>query len=146
MAANNNILLLHGALGTEEQLQPIKLELQNQYKVFTFNFEGHGGVNSDNEFSIDNFTENVVAFLMRNHLTKIHLFGYSMGGYVALNLAKKQPSLVASITTYGTKFNWTPEQAQQETKMLNATAMEEKVPQFAELLNTYTASLTGKPF
>lgn len=141
-----NILLLHGALGTEEQLQPIKLELQNQYKVFTFNFEGHGGEHSNNEFSIDNFTENVVAFLMRNHLTKIHLFGYSMGGYVALNLAKKQPSLVASITTYGTKFNWTPEQAQQETKMLNATAMEEKVPQFAELLNTYTASLTGKPF
>ena len=45
--------------------------------------------------------------------------GHSMGGYVALKLALKRPELVDRIITLGTKFNWTPEVAAKEVKMLN---------------------------
>ena len=59
-----------------------------------------------------------------------------MGGYVALYLAHKQPTLLGNIITLGTKFEWTPEIAQKETKMLDAKTILEKVPKFAEDLKT----------
>ncbi|MBC7696643.1 MAG: alpha/beta hydrolase, partial [Burkholderiales bacterium] len=65
-----------------------------------------------------------------------NVFGYSMGGYVALYLAYMQPTLLGNIITLGTKFEWTPEIAQKETKMLDAKTILEKVPKFAEDLRT----------
>jgi enterochelin esterase-like enzyme len=69
-------------------------------------------------------------------LEKPTVFGYSMGGYVALYLAHSQPTLLGNIITLGTKFEWTPKIAQKEIKMLDAKVIIEKVPKFAEALKT----------
>ena len=57
-----------------------------------------------------------------------------MGGYVALNLALQKPEMIHSITTLGTKFDWSPEAVDKELRMLNPDKIEEKVPKFAEKL------------
>jgi pimeloyl-ACP methyl ester carboxylesterase len=131
---HNNLLLLHGALGSEVQLQPLQKLLATDFNVYTLNFEGHGGRTSNHEFDMDRFAENVVERLTTLQVAKTHIFGYSMGGYVALTLAKKYPELIDTIVTLGTKFNWTLESAQQEVKMLNPEKIEEKVPAFAKRL------------
>ena len=128
------LLLLHGALGTKNQLKAIKELLLEQFDVYDFNFSGHGGDDSDEAFSIDLFTQNVIDFLSANNIKYTSIFGYSMGGYVALNLALKRPELVNKIVTYGTKFDWTEASAKKEVKMLNPDVIEEKVPRFAEKL------------
>ena len=38
-----HLILLHGALGSKEQLQPLATTLQNTFHVHSFNFSGHGG-------------------------------------------------------------------------------------------------------
>lgn len=129
-----SILLLHGALGNATQLEPLKKILSSQYKVHTFSFEGHGGVSSSQDFSIDLFTQNTLDYLEQNSLEKVSIFGYSMGGYVALNLTKNYPSLVDKIITLGTKFDWSVETATKEVKMLNPDKIEAKVPAFASYL------------
>lgn len=129
-----SILLLHGALGSASQLQRLKKVLEATYKVYSFSFEGHGGVPSSQEFSIDLFTQNTVGYLKKNGLAKVSIFGYSMGGYVALNLAKKHPNLVDKIITLGTKFDWSEESAAKEVKLLNPDKIEAKVPAFANYL------------
>ena len=129
-----NLLLLHGALGSQKQLQPLKSVLQKRFKVWTMDFEGHGGNLSKAGFSMDLFAENVVAFMNENNIQSTHIFGYSMGGYVALTLTSKHPEKVKSIITIGTKFNWTIDSAAAEVKMLNPEIIEEKVPHFAEKL------------
>lgn len=131
---HNNLLLLHGALGSEVQLQPLKELLANDFNVHTLNFEGHGGRTSNRVFAMEYFTENVVNKLHELKVSQTHIFGYSMGGYVALTLAKKHPEKVDKIVTLGTKFNWSLESAQQEVKMLNPEKIEEKVPAFAKRL------------
>jgi pimeloyl-ACP methyl ester carboxylesterase len=131
---HNNLLLLHGALGSEVQLQSLQEQLAIDFNVHTLNFEGHGGRFSDREFAMEYFAENIVEKLATLQISKTHIFGYSMGGYVALTLAKKYPELVDTIVTLGTKFNWTIESAQQEVKMLNPSKIEEKVPAFAKRL------------
>ena len=40
---NYPVLLLHGALGSTTQLDSLKDSLSKNYKVYSLNFEGHGG-------------------------------------------------------------------------------------------------------
>ncbi len=128
------ILLLHGALGSKAQLSPLKNELSLDREVFSIDFDGHGESHNDTNFSIEHFTQNVLDFLKEKKITKVDIFGYSMGGYIALNLAFKHPDRVGKIITLGTKFNWSPNFAENEVKMLYPNTIEIKVPAFAERL------------
>lgn len=129
-----NLLLLHGAIGSSNQLRPLAQRLDENFQVHTLNFSGHGGVEMPNEFSIELFSQDVITWIEKQNIPAIAIFGYSMGGYVALYLAKHHPEKIGKIFTLGTKFNWTPEIAQQEVKMLNAQKITEKIPAFAETL------------
>lgn len=131
-----NLILLHGAIGDKSQLSKLKIELEKNYTVHSFNFDGHGSKFSKKEFSIELFTQNLYDYMDDNDLNNVTIFGYSMGGYVALNLALIAPTKINKIITYGTKFEWSPEIALQETKQLNSEIILEKIPKFASYLET----------
>jgi len=128
------LLLLHGAIGAQDQLEPLKDLLKENYTVYSFSFSGHGDCNSSQEFDIKQFTADTLSFMSSKKLTAVSIFGYSMGGYVALNLAKEHPDKVKGIVTLGTKFKWTPEIAAKEVQLLNADLIELKIPAFANAL------------
>jgi pimeloyl-ACP methyl ester carboxylesterase len=103
--------------------------------VHTINFSGHGGSGFvDEKFSISLFASEVIAFLEKQGIESIHIFGYSMGGYVVMYLAKQHPQKIKKIITLATKFTWDEPIAAQEIKMLNADKIEEKLPEFAAAL------------
>ena len=130
-----NIILLHGAVGAKDQLEPLAVELkQHGYNVYTLSFSGHGQTPFQTHFGIEQFALELEEFIKENKLDKPTVFGYSMGGYVALYLAKQQPNLLGNIITLGTKFEWSPEIAKKEVKMLDSKTIIEKVPKFAEAL------------
>ncbi len=129
-----NLLLLHGALGSKKQFEVLKPLLENDFHVYDLNFGGHGGAPAATDFSISGFTSELIDFVESKGLEKLHVFGYSMGGYVALNAANKIPEKIVKITTLGTKFNWNKASTEKEVKMLNPQVMEEKVPHFANKL------------
>lgn len=129
------ILLLHGALGSEKQFDDLKLKLEHSRTVLTLNFEGHGGKPFNGDYSIQQFTENVIDFLTKHNYDKMDVFGYSMGGYVAIKCAIHYPQYIGNIITLGTKFDWNPEVAALEVKRLNPEIIEAKVPRFAQKLN-----------
>ncbi|MFN0016340.1 MAG: alpha/beta fold hydrolase [Saprospiraceae bacterium] len=128
------LLLLHGALGSAAQFNDLKQGLSAERALFVHDFPGHGGQNTDTEFSISRFAASVLAFLEKNNLGAVDIFGYSMGGYVALWLARNHPDRVGRIVTLGTKLAWSPETAARETAMLNPEKISAKVPVFAQLL------------
>jgi pimeloyl-ACP methyl ester carboxylesterase len=131
----NPILILHGALGSASQLGPVKSALEsNGLQVHNLNFSGHGGVPFQNDFGIEQFATDTLHYIKSHQLKQIDIFGYSMGGYVALWLAKQYPEIVGKIITLGTKFDWSVESAVQETKKLNAEKIVEKIPAFARIL------------
>lgn len=130
-----SIILLHGAIGAKDQLEPLAKELSSLgYKTYSFNFSGHGDSPYKNEFGIKQFTWELDQFLSENNLMKPDVFGYSMGGYVALYLASQQLQRLGKIITLGTKFNWDPVIAQNEGKMLDTSIIKEKIPKFAVAL------------
>lgn len=129
-----HLLLLHGAIGAKDQLQPLAEKLKANYTVHTISFGGHGGEPMPDIFSIKIFANDVLLYLQQNNIEKINIFGYSMGGYVALYLAKKYSEKINKVFTLATKFSWTPDIAQKEIKMLDAKKIAEKIPAFAQLL------------
>lgn len=132
-----DIILLHGAIGAKDQLEPLAKELSLLgHKAHSFSFSGHGKVPFQNNFGIEQFSEELLEFVVKTHLIRPVVFGYSMGGYVALYLASQKPGMLGNIITLGTKFEWSPEIAAKEIKMLDANTIKEKVPKFAAALQT----------
>jgi pimeloyl-ACP methyl ester carboxylesterase len=128
-------LLLHGALGSEYQLTPLKEALQHEgFSVLTMTFSGHGGQPFENEFHIEKFADEVLQFLDQQKIPKANIFGYSMGGYVALYAALIKPQYIGHVITLGTKFDWSPESASRELRKLDAQRIQDKIPAFASVL------------
>lgn len=129
-----NLILLHGALGSKSYFKNLEKLLNKDYQVFTFDFSGHGQSESSYHFSIDGFKDQLIDFCINNKIKNASVFGYSMGGYIALYAASERPNLFKSIVSLGTKFQWSPEISKKETQKLNPELIEEKVPDFAVYL------------
>jgi pimeloyl-ACP methyl ester carboxylesterase len=130
-----HIILLHGALGSKDQFQPLAVALENEFRVHTFNFSGHGGRPfPDTAFSIPLFAEQIAQYMQETAIAQAYIFGYSMGGYAAMYLAKHYPEKVNKLITLATKFHWDEKTAMREVKMLDGKTIQEKVPAFAAQL------------
>lgn len=140
-----HILLLHGALGSLEQFDKLQTQLSVNFIVHTFNFSGHGGLKIPKSgFSIELFATDVLNYLDEKNISSINIFGYSMGGYVALHVAAHYPERIKSIFTLATKFDWSEASTSREVKMLNPEMMEKKIPSFVEILQEVHAPTEWK--
>jgi pimeloyl-ACP methyl ester carboxylesterase len=129
------ILLLHGSLGAASQFQPLAAGLSPHYDVHQLNFSGHGDAPfSEQGFNIQVFAGEVLSYMESRQLDFVNIFGYSMGGYVAMYLARHYPEKTGRVITLGTKFNWNEATAGKEVRQLNPDLILEKVPAFAQLL------------
>lgn len=130
-----DLLLLHGALGHTQHFDPYLDWLKQHFRVHTFLFDGHGGTAIPaNSIRMEHYVAQLHEYCSNHQLEQAHVFGYSMGGYVALAYALQQPGKIASILTLATKLNWTIEGAARESKMLNPDVIAEKVPKYAAQL------------
>jgi len=131
----SDLLLLHGALGARTQLDPLAEALRPSFHVHQLDFEGHGNAAPrDRVFRMQHFGENVIDLIDSLGIERVRLFGYSMGGYVAVYLAMTRPDRVDRVVTLGTKFRWDPATAARDVARLNPHAIRAKVPHFAETL------------
>jgi len=130
-----SILLLHGALGSGQDLKPLKACLQQfECDVHILTFSGHGGTEFQTDFGISQFSKELEDYIHKNNLEKPLVFGYSMGGYVALYLALSRPDIFKKIICFGTKFEWTQEFVKKETILLDADLLLAKNPGFTQSL------------
>jgi len=128
------LLILHGALGDQRQMQALADAFSSSFEVHHPNWPGHG----DSPLGIYTFdARSYVQFLLtyiESLQNTVYLFGYSMGGYIALMAALEQPDYFEHIITLATKLDWTPESAAREIKMLDKEKMLEKIPAYAQTL------------
>ncbi|MBK6994766.1 MAG: alpha/beta hydrolase [Lewinellaceae bacterium] len=127
-------ILLHGALGSAAQLETLQAQMPEGQEAVAINFPGHGGALNSDPFSMRLFADSVLKFMDEKNAVQADIFGYSMGGYVALWLAWKHFERVRSVTTYGTKLEWNPEVAAGMSRMFDPEKIEAKAPQLAESL------------
>src|SRR5215213_4562309 len=127
-----HLLFLHGAIGGSDQLMPLSKALSADFSVHNLDFPGHAGKAMPAAFSIPLFSTYVKDYCDQHALKQVSVFGYSMGGYVGMYLAKQHPALVRKLATLATKFHWNEETAAREIKMLQPAVIEQKLPLFAQ--------------
>ena len=147
------ILLLHGALGARDTLQPLADALApllpHETVVHAHEFAGHGATPDDHDAASDapydavRLAAGVLDAMDARGIERATMFGYSMGGYVALLLAAEHPARVRAVVTLATKLAWMPESAVRETSRLDAATIRAKVPRFADALAARHAGAGG---
>lgn len=99
------VVLLHRALGNQQQWRSLARLLRADFQVLTLDLYGYGQTplpDSTSDFSLSREAALVSNLLARLQLGEapIHLVGHSYGGATALRLAWEIPARVASLTLF----------------------------------------------
>lgn len=89
------IVLLHGFMESSEIWNDIFFNLQKKYKVILIDFPGHGKSFFPQKMDIISTMEEmsiiVLKILEKEYIKKAIFIGHSMGGYISLSIAEKNP-------------------------------------------------------
>ena len=100
--AGRPLVFLHGAFGTAEGWGGILSTLAKTHQVIVVELQGHGHTGDiDRPLSFRQMAEDVAALLQNLKIKEADVFGYSMGGGVALALAIQHPDLVRKLAILG---------------------------------------------
>ena len=100
------LLLLHGGLfDIEQQFGPLLPGLSASRRLIALDFQAHGRTNdTERPLTIAALTSDVVAVLSELGLSRVDVFGFSVGGAVATQLAVEHPELVRKVIISSTSF------------------------------------------
>jgi pimeloyl-ACP methyl ester carboxylesterase len=100
------LVILHGAFGTVDMFGPLVPALAETRPVITVELQGHGRTaDLDRPFSYQQFADEVAALLQYLDIEQADIFGYSMGGYTAQQVAIRHPELVRKLVIASASFN-----------------------------------------
>jgi pimeloyl-ACP methyl ester carboxylesterase len=101
------LLLLHGGLfNIDLQFGELIPELAATRQVIAADFQGHGRTNDiDRPLRSADLASDVVGLLQHLGIAQADIFGFSVGGAVALHLAIKHPELVRKLIVSSVSFH-----------------------------------------
>ena len=93
------LVLLHGGLSNiDTDFGKLLPSFAKDRQVIAIDLQGHGRTaDIDRPLSFEQLAEDVAALLRHLDLARADLFGYSMGGHVALQIAIRHPHLVRKL-------------------------------------------------
>ncbi|HEY1045626.1 MAG TPA: alpha/beta fold hydrolase [Bacteroidia bacterium] len=118
------IFFLHGALGSANDWNKVIQLLENEVNCIAIDFPGHGQYSeSNNANSIGQLSAYLRDKIAEVKSNDIAIVGYSMGGYVALNLAASGGLQEVPLLCLAVKLNWNEQIAEQEASGINETSL-----------------------
>jgi pimeloyl-ACP methyl ester carboxylesterase len=104
------LLMLHGwTVSADINFFAAYETLASSYRVVALDHRGHGrGMRSREEFSLEDCADDAAALLRVLDVPagRTIALGYSMGGPIALLLARRHPDLVAGLVSQATALEW----------------------------------------
>lgn len=99
------VIMLHSMGLNRGGMAPLAERLKDRYRVVLWDYRGMGDSEKFDSGVIGTETlyEDAVAFIKnRSGGRPVHLIGMSMGGWIGMRIAARQPQLVRSLTAMGT--------------------------------------------
>ena len=134
------LVVLHGAAGaTMLETEPLIRHLEPHFRVFALDFAGHGASGSHNDvvLSIDFLADNIRGVLEFYGLEKAHIFGFSIGGFVALRFALMHPQRAGKLAVHAANVDWNDELAAAMNARLDAALLTSRYPAIAQRLGEF---------
>ncbi|GAA3908960.1 alpha/beta fold hydrolase [Halomonas cibimaris] len=92
------LIILHGLLGSADNWRSHMRAWQDQRRVVAVDLRNHGRSPHADGMSYLSMSDDVVALMDRLSIERAHVLGHSMGGKVAMSLARRNPGRVATLT------------------------------------------------
>jgi pimeloyl-ACP methyl ester carboxylesterase len=101
------LVLIHGGVCTiEDCMGPVRAALAAGRQTIAMEQQAHGRTaDIDRPLSYDQMTEDTAALLKQLKIENADVIGYSMGGAIALRLARRHPALVRKVAVFGTGYS-----------------------------------------
>ncbi len=92
------LILLHGNSESKEIFSKYQRIYFNMFRTIAIDSRGHGEtISNDTQYSISQYSEDVIGLCKAKGITQAVVIGYSDGGNIALFLAKKEPKIFKKI-------------------------------------------------
>lgn len=106
-AGGTPLLLLHGGLfNIDLQFGPLVQRFADTRQVIAVDFQAHGRTGDiDRSLTTANLESDVVGLLRHLNVARVDVFGYSVGGAVATELAIRHPELVRKIVVSSSSYS-----------------------------------------
>ncbi|HEY0446848.1 MAG TPA: alpha/beta hydrolase [Allosphingosinicella sp.] len=91
------LVILHGVSGSSGEMAPFVRALRGRFTLEVPNLLGHGGRPVPDGYTLEEMAADLVRWLDAEAIGPAHFLGYSLGGYLALYLARHHPGRVLSI-------------------------------------------------
>jgi pimeloyl-ACP methyl ester carboxylesterase len=112
--------------------------LETQFHVIAVDLQGHGSSPAtDTPISFATFTDDLLELLDALELQETSLFGFSMGGNVALDVARRAPNRIRSVAAHGANVTWTDERAADMQARLDADTLAKKSDRLVQHLSAH---------
>ena len=99
------LLMLHGGLGSMNELKPVHQYLAESHRLISLDFRGHGSsLLGSLPLSYQVYQQDVQALLDHLKIDRYSIFGFSDGGIVGYRLAALEPSRVSCLITLGSQW------------------------------------------
>ncbi len=132
------IVLLHGFLESIHMWDDLAAELCNDYRIIRIDLLGHGETGCIGYIhTMEDMADAVYTVLNHLNVGKASFIGHSMGGYVALELAKKVPQLFKSLCLMNSTF----ESDDEERKVIRTRANKMVQANFENMVRLSFANL-----
>lgn len=133
------IVMLHGAAGcTTLETAPLMRLLETEFHVIAVDLQGHGASPATNTpISFDTFSDDILALLDVLSVDRAALFGFSMGGNVALHVARRAPDRIRAVAAHGANVTWTEERAVDMQARLNADRLAKRSDHLVQHLSAH---------
>jgi pimeloyl-ACP methyl ester carboxylesterase len=100
------LFVLHGSFMTTAGLQPLVDKLATTRQVIAPEMQGHGHTaDIDRPFRYEQLADDCAALINHLGFRSVDVFGYSMGGMIALELTVRHPGLVRKLVVAGSGYN-----------------------------------------
>jgi pimeloyl-ACP methyl ester carboxylesterase len=100
------LVLLHGAYMNTNAMQPLLSDLARTRQVIALDFQAHGRTaDIDRPLRMESLAGDVAALLQFLNIPQADIFGYSLGGGVAVQVAVRYPQLVRKLVAASVSFN-----------------------------------------
>jgi esterase/lipase len=130
------ILLLHGFLGSIQQMEPLAECLKDRFQVYMYDLPGHHGKSFPEEkFTFTTLQQHLYEYIKEFQLNGCFVLGYELGGYLALTLEAKRSGTFDGIFTWATDFDWSHQKVQTYKQLLAADKIEIRDSLYADKLN-----------
>jgi phosphatidylglycerol lysyltransferase len=101
----STLILLHGNSGSKEFFSTYQKHHFNMFHTIALDSRGHGEtVSNDTQYSISQYSDDVIAFCRAKNISEAVVIGYSDGGNIALFLAMKEPKIFKKLVTISPNY------------------------------------------